>query len=114
MLFRPRQQAIAIGLILGMLWAGGPLKAETIGDPFKGESYAREICASCHAIGANELESPVAEATPLQIVANTPGMNRTALLVFFRTPHRTMPNLILSEQETDNVIAYIQSLKSDN
>ena len=33
------------------------------------------------------------------------------LRVFLRTPHRDMPNFILAEEETDNIIAYIHSLK---
>jgi hypothetical protein len=33
--------------------------------------------------------------------------------VFLRSPHRNMPNLILSEAESDDVIAYILSLKKN-
>jgi len=31
--------------------------------------------------------------------------------VFLKSPHRNMPDLILSEAEIDSVIAYIHSLK---
>jgi hypothetical protein len=34
-------------------------------------------------------------------------------VVFFQSPHPTMPNLVLSPEETDNVIAYILSLRGD-
>ena len=56
--------------------------------------------------------SPVDAATPFQVIANTGGMTRTALYVFFRTPHTTMPNLVVQGDDLDNVIAYILSLKT--
>jgi hypothetical protein len=31
--------------------------------------------------------------------------------VFLRTPHRNMPNLVISDSDRDNVIAYILSLR---
>ena len=41
-------------------------------------------------------------------------MNRRALIVFFRTPHKNMPNLVIQGDEADDIIAYILSLKSKN
>jgi hypothetical protein len=38
-------------------------------------------------------------------------MTGLALAVFLRTPHRNMPNLIISDRDRDNVIAYILSLR---
>ena len=34
-----------------------------------------------------------------------------SLTVFFRSNHKNMPNLILSNTEADDIIAYILSLK---
>jgi hypothetical protein len=34
-----------------------------------------------------------------------------ALYVILQTPHREMPDLILAQQEKDDVIAYILTLK---
>ncbi len=44
-------------------------------------------------------------------VANTSGMTATAIRVFLRTSHPKMPNLILTPEETEDVIAYILSLR---
>ena len=49
-------------------------------------------------------------APVFQDVADDPAFSALSLGVFFRTP-RTMPNLIQTEAETDNVIAYILGLK---
>ena len=87
--------------------------AATLGDPKAGQTYARTHCASCHSILPDGNASPVNEATPFQKIADTGGMNRTALFVFFRSPHPTMPNLIVRGDDKDNIIAYILSLKSE-
>lgn len=88
------------------------LFAAEIGDIQAGERFATETCASCHAIKPGAKISPVAEATTFQAIADAPGMNRRALIVFFRTPHKEMPNLVIQGDEADDIIAYILSLKS--
>ena len=54
---------------------------------------------------------PLSDAPPFREVANAPGMTELALRAFLQTPHRTMPNILLTPEETDNVIAYILTLK---
>ncbi len=52
-----------------------------------------------------------AGAPPFQDVADDPAVTAIGLGVFFRSPHETMPDLILSRAETDNAIADILSLR---
>src|SRR6056297_2161408 len=93
--------AIAGALCLFALPTQDVAMSATLGDPKAGKAFAQSECASCHAVEADKLNSPVAEATPFQIIADTPGMTRTALAVFLRTPHPTMPNLIVDGDDTD-------------
>ena len=93
-----------------VIQAGGAL-AQDVGDAQKGHEFARRTCASCHAISQQDVASPIEKATPFRIVANTPGMTGTALTVWLTTPHPTMPNLVVSEQDRYDVIAYILSLR---
>ena len=44
-------------------------------------------------------------------VANMPSTTALSLKVFLRTSHKEMPNLIISETDTDDLIAYILNLK---
>jgi len=76
-----------------------------------GAAYANEICATCHAVLANEEYSPLPQATPFQTVADTPGMTELALTVFLQSSHPTMPNIILEQDDMRNVVTYIRSLK---
>ena len=86
--------------------------AATLGDPKAGQVYAQTHCVSCHSIVPNGNTSPVTAATPFQTISDTGGMTRTALFVFFRSPHPTMPNLVVRGDDIDNIIAYILSLKT--
>ncbi len=102
------------GLASGILFclATVPAEAATLGNPKSGRLYAQAQCASCHSIVPSGNTSPVGAATPFQAIADTSGMTRTALFVFFRSPHPTMPNLIIRGDDVDNIIAYILSLKT--
>jgi hypothetical protein len=50
-------------------------------------------------------------APDFQAIANTPGMTATALRAFLQTPHPKMPNLILTPEQSDDVIAFLLSLR---
>jgi hypothetical protein len=41
-----------------------------------------------------------------------PAVKELSLRVFLQTPHRNMPNLQLSQKETDDVIGFILSRKA--
>ena len=85
--------------------------AEDTGDARKGLSYAQKVCSRCHNVLRSDAPSPNTRATPFKKVANTPGMTVTALTVWSRTTHPTMPNLVIEPTDMDNLIAYILSLR---
>lgn len=81
------------------------------GDPVEGENFARENCASCHEVDKGQYGISLEGAPAFQDVADDSAMTSLALRVFLRSPHEVMPDLMLSDTETDDVIAYILSLK---
>ena len=87
--------------------------AQEFGDAKKGAILAERICAQCHAVKNGEARSPNSNAPKFGNVAKTSGMTPTALRVWLQTSHPTMPNLVLENDEKDNIIAYLLSLKSD-
>ena len=94
------------------LATGSVLAADLPGDPAAGLVFARDVCANCHNVEALDPEgTPVLEAPAFRDIANGSAHNEMSLRVFFRTPHLTMPNLKLTEEETANVIGYILSLR---
>ncbi len=57
--------------------------------------------------------SPNIKAPTFGAVANTPGMNDRALVVWLQSSdHATMPNLMIAPEDLDNVVAYIMSLRA--
>jgi mono/diheme cytochrome c family protein len=73
-----------------------------------GHQVAITICGSCHEIGMSEKHSV---APGFGEIANLPSTTALSLKVFLHSNHSNMPNLIISNTDTDDVIAYILSLK---
>ncbi len=85
--------------------------AQEMGDAQAGAALAGQVCAECHAVRAGETKSPHSQVPSFQTVANSPAITAMALRVWFQSEHRSMPSLVLSEEDSDNLIAYILSLK---
>ena len=84
---------------------------QNLGDAKSGLVYAEGVCAECHAVKRGQRVSPHERAPAFQVVANSRGMTELALRVWFQSPHPSMPNLMLTEKLSDDLIAYILSLK---
>ena len=116
-----RSQAITSGLrmrrlawLIGAVWVtGGPAAAQDLpGDPVGGADLAREVCAKCHLVTEDQMVDP-AVGPSLFEVAEHPATTEMSLRAFLQTPHATMPNLMLTPEETDDVIAYLLTLKRE-
>ena len=103
---------VRLGLaVIGMTLAAQNVQAQEVGDLRKGRILARQVCAECHAVRRGDMRSPNSNSPSFVAIASTPGMTATALNVFLHTSHRSMPNLILTADQTNGIIAYILSLK---
>jgi mono/diheme cytochrome c family protein len=96
----------------GML-ASPTAGAQEIGNAKRGEVMASRLCSECHYTGVYDAESRNAKAAPFRAIANTRGMTAMALGVWMQTSHPTMPNIRLTPETLDDIIAYIRSLKSE-
>lgn len=102
---------LSAAALSGLLLGGTPAAAQEAGDAPRGLRLAREVCSSCHAVEAREVLSPVSQAPTFDEVADRPGVTGMGLTAFLRTPHRTMPDLILKPGEIDDIVAHILGLK---
>ncbi len=105
---------IAILLLVGLLAPGpllAPARGQELGDVVAGERLAREVCAACHAVEKGDTRVSFEGAPPFQGVANDPSASEVGLRVFLKTPHKKMPDFILTEQQTDDIVTYILSLR---
>ena len=104
---------VAIGAVLAATTLPAYAHNREPGSARAGRELAVVNCSECHVVVPRRgTVWPGGGPPDFTEIANMPSMTRTALLVFLRSPHPTMPNLILSDREANDVIAYILSLKS--
>ena len=75
------------------------------GNPLTGRQTAAALCAPCHQVGGTRNDGPPSFLD----VANMSSTTAPSLRVFLRSNHRDMPNLMVSETDTNDLIAYIRS-----
>lgn len=102
---------IPAGALAALLAGPAVLAQSESGDPIAGEKLAREVCVACHEVEKGRHGISLEGAPAFQDVADDPSVTSLALRVFLRSPHEAMPDLILSGVETEDVIAYILSMK---
>jgi mono/diheme cytochrome c family protein len=101
---------IALGTIL-LAAAAGPAGAEYPGDVAAGRRLAADWCSACHSLGPMPEPGSSARAPAFAAIAGRPSTTPLALRVFLQTPHDRMPNLKLTDDEIDDLSAYILSLR---
>jgi mono/diheme cytochrome c family protein len=79
-------------------------------DAERGGQLARRWCASCHVVIPDQ-KSAVIEAPPFQTIARRPGFDAAKVTLFLRYPHPKMPDMGLSRDATEDLAAYIATLK---
>ncbi|MGH6925993.1 MAG: c-type cytochrome [Propylenella sp.] len=84
--------------------------ASAAGDARAGKALAERWCASCHLV-APEQTSATTEAPPFASVAERSAEEIGALAAFLADPHPPMPQMSLTRQEIQDLLAYIASLK---
>jgi mono/diheme cytochrome c family protein len=105
-MIRGTSRAVLAALAL----APSPLVAQE-NDVRTGLMTAERLCAECHAVRLGDLRSPNSSAPTFVTMAGMPGMTSAALRVALNTSHRTGPNIMLSSDHVDAIIAYILSLR---
>ena len=105
---------LAIGLALAALFfirlhnaGGATLPSESAS---AGHRLAEAWCKDCHAIEA--ATAGAASGPPdFAAIASQPSSTALSLKVFLQTSHRSMPNLVMTPGQADDLVNYILSLK---
>jgi mono/diheme cytochrome c family protein len=104
-------KAILTGLVISLAaLPAGICAAAEAGDVENGRLLARQICGDCHAVRRDEISSPNRNAPSFEDIAATPALTPVALRVALQSSHREMSNIVLTDAELDQVVAYILSL----
>ncbi len=106
-----RRAALYCLLISGSLAVTIAATARNLGgDVSFGRRTAITQCGICHQLNSTQPRR-LRSVWSFEDIANTPSTTAISLRAFLRSNHRRMPNFILSRRETDDVIAYVLSLK---
>lgn len=82
------------------------------GDAAEGLRLAQKWCSACHIVNGGQVDASDA-APPFAQIANDPAKTPETLAIWLAAPHSPMPDLNLSQDEIDDLIAHIQSLKAE-
>jgi mono/diheme cytochrome c family protein len=85
--------------------------AQEAGDISEGHRLAEKWCVSCHVIAPDSRSGTSNGAPTFTSVARMKSATPMSLRVFLQTPHSRMPDLHLSREEIDDLVAYILSLR---
>jgi mono/diheme cytochrome c family protein len=101
----------ALALFAALASFGGAMPAQAGGDAAHGKVIAKRWCVNCHVVSADQTSAKVDVPTFADIARRR--QDDRALSSFLVEPHPPMPNLNLTRQEIDDVVAYIRSLDAN-
>jgi len=82
------------------------------GNALQGRELAVKECSQCHRVSRAALPPGLLRVGPaFGDIADSASITPTSLFVFLHSSHPPMPDIVLSQQESADVIAYIISLK---
>ena len=107
-------KGLSSALILAVMLIGIPSHralGQDGGDPVAGRALARRWCDTCHVVDAQQERGTSTGAPAFAAIAGMKSTTAMGLRVFLQTPHGRMPDLHLTRDEIDDVVAYILSQK---
>ncbi|QBR70766.1 cytochrome C552 [Beijerinckiaceae bacterium] len=103
---------LACGLLAATLATATSAPGQIVnGDTGMGRQLAKNWCSDCHAVGPNDETN--GDGPSFVSIANMPSTTSISLHAFLQTSHERMPNLVLTQTQIDDVVAYILSLRSE-
>ena len=104
-------RGMGLACAVAALAANGSVLAQSpAGNPSSGLRVATTICGNCHQVTPTMPPSAV-RSPSFADIAGRPTTTALSLKQFLRSNHSRMPRFILSRADTDDVVAYILSIK---
>jgi mono/diheme cytochrome c family protein len=99
-------------VMLTMAAGAGALAAtDGPGNPGYGRGLANDICGECHIVSPDQEYSGKRLGPNLVERVRDPEITELALRSYLQTTHPVMPNIMLSQEQTDDIIAYLLTFK---
>jgi mono/diheme cytochrome c family protein len=81
-------------------------------DVSAGRELALNWCSECHLVVENQDRVPSDAVPTFFAIANHRSTTDLGLRVFLTSPHGKMPNIMLTREQIDEIVAYILSLRA--
>jgi mono/diheme cytochrome c family protein len=85
--------------------------ADPPSDLERGRTLARTWCSQCHTVEPGDRQQRADGLASFSALANDPRNTPDRLRAFLTRPHGRMPDLNLSRQDRDDLVAYLVSMK---
>jgi mono/diheme cytochrome c family protein len=102
---------LVAGLLMMVTGASAFAANDSVGNPGFGKGLANPLCGDCHIVSPDQQFSGGRLGPNLVERARDPGITELALRSYMQTTHPVMPNIMLSQQQTDDIIAYLLTFK---
>jgi mono/diheme cytochrome c family protein len=101
----------SLAAVASLLAAGAALAQEPVGVATRGKEMALELCTECHFVAADQTALRGVNGPSFYDLSEDSAVTEFSLRVFLtQTPHPVMPNFIFTDQEADDLAAYILGL----
>jgi mono/diheme cytochrome c family protein len=97
---------VATALATRATWAAGDTMEVSAG-----RELALNWCSECHVVAENQDRVPSDGVPTFFAIANHRSTTELGLRVFLTSPHGKMPNIMLTREQMDEIIAHILSLR---
>ena len=107
---------IAVFSVVPMLLAASiDAQAEepVLPSPTRGHEFAQRFCKGCHVIDDSAGTSAPAGVPTFRAIANRPGQTGQRIMNILINPHPPMPDVQLTSREIGDVVAYLETLRTD-
>ena len=88
--------------------SGASIAIAAAGNAEAGRQFVMRSCSSCHA--TETAKTATDNAPPFSVVAKTNKDNPAWIRGWLMAPHPPMPNISLSRQQIDDIVAYLSTL----
>jgi cytochrome c len=103
------------GSLLALVWCASTATFAQVAEPSadKGKELAVRLCSGCHLVD-NAAGQAIPVGTPtFRSMATKPGQTGEGVAAVLIQPHPPMPDIHLSRMEIEDIIAYLDALRSD-
>ena len=98
-------------LVMATPGAGALAATDGPGSPVYGRGLAVDLCGDCHIVSPDQSPDGMRPGPDLMERVGAPEITELALRSYLRTTHPVMPNIMLTQEQADDIIAYLMTFK---